>query len=515
MSSVSALPDTPLADVPEAAAPPSLRERTTKALKWRFASGLTKILLQTAVQVVLARLLPVKDFGLLAQAMIITNFATVVSEIGMAPALIQKRNLTEEHVHAGFTISVLSGIVLTVLLWVGAPLAEYFFPTPGVTAVLRALSFTFLFSSLATAGGALLQRDLDFRKLFFIDTGSYALGYAVVGITMALGGWGVWALVWASIAQTILKAVLTFALARRVLHLRLPREEARSLLSFGAGMSATKLVLYLARNGDNIVVGRYLGAAALGLYGRAYTLMSMPISEFSGALNTVLFSAYAEIQDQPERLRRVYLNNLGIVALRVFPVLTAMAAVAPEIMRGVYGAKWDAAGGPFRILCIAGCFLCVHNLGDAVARARGAIADCFWRHSIYLVGIFLFARLGSQYGLDGVALGVGTALVLQYLLMAQLSIRLVATTWREFFVTQAPGTLVAAVTGGATYAVAALLHMLSLPDLAIAVTATVFAAITALVVMLLLPRTWLPPMIVGSLEKIGGKIPVLSRLVRA
>ena len=488
-------------------APPtaSLGARTKRALGWRFATVYAKFALQTAVTVVLSRLLPVEDFGLLTQALIIINFVAVISEVGMAPALVQKRDLTPQHIRTGFTISLLSGLLLTAALWLSAPLFEGFYKTPGVTPILRALSWTFFFISLSTVGGALLQRKLDFRSLFVMDTASH-LAYGVVGVTLALRGYGVWALAYAALVQAVAKAILAFAFSHHSLRLEMSRPEARELLRFGAGMSATRLILHLARNADNLVVGRYLGAVSMGLYARAYTLMTMPILEIAGAMNAVLFPAYSEIQHEHERLKRVYFQNLAVVTLRLFPVLVTMAALAPEIMRGVYGPPWAGAAPPLRILCFGGFFLCVHNLGDALARAKGAVAGRFWRHAIYAVGVFLLARLGATKGTEGVALGVTVALGLQYLLMAQLANQLLQASWRDFFAAQAPGALLSAVSGGVAWLIATLLRSLHWPDLAILAVAATLAAVSALGTLFMLPRAWLPPMIGATRDKLRAKL---------
>jgi len=442
--------------------------------------------------VLLARLLPVRAFGVVGQAMIVVYFATVFSDIGMAPAIIQRCTLTEAHIHAAFTVSCLAGALLCGGTWIVAPMVGAFFKTADVVPVLRALSFLFLFSGLSTTARAVLQRRLDFRSLFWTELGSYFLGYAILGIGMALLGCGVWALVWASIVQAAVKTVMILWFWGQVPKLGFAVEKAKSLISFGAGNSLIRIVLYGGQNVDYTVVGRCLGAEALGLYTRAYQLMTLPITRFSGVLNTVLFPVYAEIQDEQEKLRRAYLNNVSIVALFMFPLFACMAVAGPEVVRGLFGPRWTGATLSFRILCLGGIPACIYSLGEAVALAKGVIAGRLWRHLAYFLGTLALAWYGARWGIGGVAVGVAVVLVLEYVLMAQLSIRLVQAHWREFFGAQCPGAVLGIVAAAMAFSTAIPLRNLEVPDLAIlcAVTVTSFAAIT--VIVLLAPAGWLP-----------------------
>ena len=147
----------------------SLSDRTRTAVGWRFAAATLKFVLQMAVTVVLARLLPVESFGIIAQASIVIGFVTVVSEAGMAPTLIQRRTLGEEHIRVAFSISLVMGILLCGSVWVLAPLGGSFFRSPETVPVLRLLGASFLFASIGATVGALLPRQLDFRGLFWTD----------------------------------------------------------------------------------------------------------------------------------------------------------------------------------------------------------------------------------------------------------------------------------------------------------------------------------------------------------
>jgi PST family polysaccharide transporter len=226
------------------------------------------------------------------------------------------------------------------------------------------------------------------------------------------------------------------------------------MLRFGAGMSLTGAVMYGARNVDSLIVGRALGPFALGLYSRAHQLVMLPIMRSSGALNAVLFPAYARIQDEPERLRRVLHENVAFISLIVFPTLTCLAVTADEVVAVVLGRKWEPAIQPFRILCMAGLFICMSDIGEVVVRAKGVVLERLKRHLVNALVIGTCTLIGSKWDITGAATGIALAAVVQYLLMAQLVIRLVEGTWRSYFRAHAAGAIVALAIGTLTLLVA-------------------------------------------------------------
>ena len=460
----------------------SLSERTSKALAWRFISTLSNFTLRFVVGVILARLLPVEAFGLLGLARIFTGFASVISTAGIAPALVQRKDLNSNHVRVGFTLSVIAGILVTAFVWLCAPLAAVVLKNDAVIPILRLISLSFLFSSFGVTARALLKKELDFRKLFWVGICSYGLGYAVVGLTLGILGYGVWALAWASVCQSLVASGVLLIIATHPLRPKLTVIEARQLLHFGVGMSLTRVVNYAARNGDYFVAGRWLGSEALGLYSRAYQLMIMPIGQFTMALTSVLFPAYAEIQDEKDRLRKAYLGCVSVIALAVFPVLTGMAVVAQELICVLFGSKWVGAVTAFQILCVAGSFRSIYTLGDAIARAKGAVYNQFHRHLLYAVTIFAACFFCRHWGIEGLAAGVVVAVLVIYFLMAQLSLKLIGCSWSEFFRAQIPGLIIATIIFLATFPARLALKTSGFPDMVV-LAVTVFVAAAAFILM--------------------------------
>jgi O-antigen/teichoic acid export membrane protein len=307
----------------------SLTGRTTRAAQWRLAGSVIGVAFQFGFGVVLARLLTPRDFGVMALAVVVLGLARLLGDLGMGSAVVQRATLTERHVRTAFTVSVLVGIVTGALIVLMAPLGAAVMREPTLAPMLRVVSIVFVIGGMSTVAGALLTRNLDFKRQFFVDVGSYVLGYAGVATSLALLDYGVWSLVFGILAQVFLTTTAQIVLVRHSILPLLGGRELRDLLGFGVGATLSGFVNYLALNGDNFVVGRWIGAATLGLYNRAYTLMNMPFTYVASVMSGVLFPALAQVQHQPERMRRAYLLVTQLTALVAGPVMGVMALAAP------------------------------------------------------------------------------------------------------------------------------------------------------------------------------------------
>jgi PST family polysaccharide transporter len=481
----------------------SLLQRTTSALGWRFVAESGRLGLQIAVTIILAHLLPVEAFGVLTLAMIVIGLASQIPDLGTGHALIQKSEISPPRIRAAFTLCVLSGVALTAAMWVGAPLAAEVFHTDAVTPVLRLLAFAFLFTSLGATSRALLERQLDYRKLLKVELVSYGLGFGVVSLVLAWLDYGVWAMAWATVASAALRAVLLFVASPHPVRPSLCAAETRQLLNFGLGTSLTRLANYAAFNGDYFVVGRYLGSLALGLYSRAYQVMTLPMYQFSMVVSSVLFPTYAKIQHDRALLRRAYLSSLALSAIVVFPLLTGMGIVAPELMTGVFGPKWADAGLPLQILCVGGIFQCMYRPADCLARAKGTVYLQFCCHTLYTICVIGGSLLGSLWGITGVAVGVVGALGVVYLLTAALSLRLLQVGWWSgFFLPQLCGAVLGTAAAALTLPITLLLRAAQLPPLVIFVVGMAASFLAAVAAAVLLPRSWINKQALDALTSI-------------
>src|SRR6184192_2233383 len=276
----------PLTDRPERGpgwhmptSPPTHRDLTRQTLGGLVWIGGGKVVyagLRLLVLAIMARLLSPADFGIVGAALVVVGFSAIFSQLGLAPAIVQRPVLERRHLEAAFSASVLLGLLLGVLLWVSAPFAARFFHIAGVEPVLRVLAWIFPLDGLSAIAESQVQRELRFRWLATMEVLTFVLGYGIVGVVLALLGAGVWALVAAQMAQTALYTIILVVTRPPALRLLPDRAALGELMYYGGGFTASKIANYFALQVDNLVVGRWLGAAALGFYGRAYELMAGP-----------------------------------------------------------------------------------------------------------------------------------------------------------------------------------------------------------------------------------------------
>ena len=308
---------------------------------------------------------------------------------------------------------------------------------------------------------------------------------------VAVLGGGVWALVCGTLAQLIIAVILTMALERITVRPRLHLEAARTLLRFGGGYTAGIVATYFSDNVDNIVVGRTMGAQALGFYNRAFQLLAIPVQQVSTVLDRVLFPLLSAVQTEPDRLRVAYRRCMALLALISLPGSVALILLAPEIVHVLLGQQWDQVIAPFQVLAIAILPRLSTKFARLMVKATGAVYASAWRQAIFAPLVLVGAWVGSKWGLTGVAVGVVLAnFVAQYMAL-QLSVGQTGLPWPALLRAHTNGILVATVCLAAGWPTVTALHAWGLPDAVVlfATGAVILAA--ALIVCALWPALFL------------------------
>jgi O-antigen/teichoic acid export membrane protein len=488
-----------------------LTRRTITGLLWASGGKAGQAALQLIVLAIMARLLTPADFGVVSAALVVIGLSSIFSQLGLGPALIQRPTLEARHLDTAFTSSVLFGTLLGAVIWLGAPVAAVVMRMEGVQPVLRVLAWAFPLQGAGVAADSLLRRELHFRWLARLDVVAYALGYGVIGISLALAGAGVWALVSGYIAQVALRS--TVLLIRRPPRWRLPfdHDAFRELFYFGGGFTLAKVANYVAVQGDNFITGRFLGPQALGFYGRAYSLMAAPAYGFGTILDQVLFPAMAKVQHQPERLAAAYRRGVALIALITLAPSVALILLAPEFITFVLGPRWVPTVLPFQILTIGMLFRTSYKMSDSLARSTGVVYQRAWRQVLYAGLVILGAWIGQHWGIAGVAWGAMTALSINFFVMAQLSLRVAQISWLTFWRAHLPAVCLTLASFPVVMAVATLLRELHLAPSAVLGGTAATGLVVAVVLCLRVPDVFLGPDGRWILEKLRSFLPATYR----
>jgi O-antigen/teichoic acid export membrane protein len=339
-------------DGPPPAAEPNLDRVILRSSAWVALSWGGRNVLSMFGAIVLARLLDPRAFGLVAIAATITTVLDYIQESGVGAALIQRKHDVKQAAASAFVWSSCAGFLLGAFCFFSAPLLAHVFGTPDATNVIRAMSLFLVIRGVSIGPGSLLDREMNFRSRTY---GELTAGFAQLGISvgLALAGFGVWSLVIGQLVATAVQSAILWALAPWRPN---PRDASisvlREMLRYGRFVSLGNILGLINRTLDNLVVGRLMGASALGVYSMAYRLGDFPTGVVGYVVGRVMFPAYSRVQDDLAAFRNAFVQNLERVALLALPTSVALFVYAEPIVSVLLGEKWLAAVTPLRILAV-------------------------------------------------------------------------------------------------------------------------------------------------------------------
>ena len=360
---------------------------------------------------VLARLLVPQDFGLVAMVTTVMGFLRIFQDAGLSMATVQRQEITHTQVSNLFWVNIALGGVTTLLVAASAPAIAWFYREPRLVGITLMLSISFLLASSTVQHIALLNRQMRFRVIATIDLISMFVGYTIA-IFMALWKCGYWALVSASVTQVAIKFVLTWSISRWRPQLPSRDSQTRHLLSFGANVTGGTLIYSLARGADSLLIGRFFGAAAVGLYSRGSILLIRPLEQFLMPINAVLVPALSRLQDQRERYRRTFLQIFEAIALMSFLFAGMFLALSYPVTLAVLGPKWKAAAVIFAAFTIVAVSYPLTTASTWLFASQGRGKDLIATNSIVSSVTFCSFLVGLPFGPAGVAISYSASCVL-------------------------------------------------------------------------------------------------------
>jgi O-antigen/teichoic acid export membrane protein len=410
---------------------PTMRSRILRGLAWKVISQVFGQLSRIAVAVILARLLTPHDYGLAAMVLVFSTLVLIFADLALGAALVQRRELSERDRSTVFWTSTGVGLAFMLAgIALSGPLAA-FYGEPEVQPLFAALSVSFLVTSLGTTQSALLNREMDFKSLELRLMAGSAAG-AAVGIALAATGFGAWAIIAQQLAIAAVSTTLLWAFSPWRPRFTFSRASLQSLGGFSLKVFGTRLLFYANRNADNMLIGRFLGASALGAYAVAYNVMLAPIGRIAGPLVQVLFPAFSRMQDDPRRIASLWLRGIRVVATITVPGMLGLVIVAPEFVQVVLGDRWDAAVPVIQILAWVGLMQSLQGLNSAIMQARDR-AGTLLRCAVFTVGASLTAFVvGLQWGIVGVAAAYAIASTFTEPVYAWATMRTIGVPVRDY-----------------------------------------------------------------------------------
>lgn len=410
----------------------SLTGRAFAGSFWLFALRGTYEAFYLIKIVIIARILAPRDFGLLGIALLVVGTVETFSTTGFHDAIIQRKETSKTELDIAWSLMIIRGAVLFLILYFAAPLAAGFFHEPNSVRVIRLIALTSLLQGFNNVGIVLFRKELEFYKQFLYQFVGVVADF-VVSVSLAFILRNVWALVFGLVVGQLALCVMSYVLCPYQPSFRLQRKRIRELFYFGKWVLGSTILLFLILQGDGFFVGKFLGVTLLGLYQMASRISNTPATELTHIISQVAFPVYAKLQDESVRLREAYLRIIQLIAFLSFPLAAFIFSLSPDFTRIFLGEKWMPMVPAMKVLAVAGLFRALGVTGGPVFYGLGKPKLDTQINTLRLVVMAaLLYPLSIRWGIVGTAAAVLCSVVLATLGFFTLSQRLTGCNPRDY-----------------------------------------------------------------------------------
>ena len=370
---------------------------------WSYAEQVSSQIVSLVVTIILARILEPSDYGVIAIVTVFITLLNVFVENGLSVSLIQKQNLKEVDYSTVFYVNVLCAVALYLLLWFVTPLIAHFYDMPTLTLIIRILGIRILISGVSSTFGAIIIKTMDFRKLFLASMLSITVSGSI-GILLATSGFGIWSLVWQSLAYALVNAsvllVVTKWWPKRLFSLK----AARAHFSYSWKISVTELITSLFVNLRSILIGKLYSTSDLAFYNQGQKVPDLIVSQAGASISRVLFPAIAQRSNNPAAIKLLMKRSIRMSAYILFPMLVGLFVLAEPLISVLLTNKWLESVPYMKIICIIYLFMPLNSANLQAIKAIGR-SDVFLKIDILKKVSSIIILLASlQYGVLVIAL---------------------------------------------------------------------------------------------------------------
>lgn len=388
----------------------SLKSKTLHAISWSFVESIGSKGVQFVIGIMLARLLSPKDFGLIGMLTIFMVIAESLLDSGFQSALIQKPDATPTDICSIFYFNIAIGLFVAGLLCMIAPWIAAFYGQPILTPLTRALSVTIVINSFALIQNTILTKRIDFKTLTKVSLFAGGLS-GIVGVTLAILGFGVWSLAIQQISRAFFWTIFMWFVNFWRPKLIFSFESLREMFGYGSRILVSGLINRTFANSYLLVIGRLFSAIDLGLFTRAKMMQELPTQTLSWTVGRVTFPVFSTIQNDPGRLKNGFKKALSLLALINFPLMIGLMVIARPLVLVLLTEKWAGSIPFLQLLCLAGLLFPVLLINSNLFFALGK-SNLFLRVSVItkvliVVNILITWRWGISamiYGMIGISI---------------------------------------------------------------------------------------------------------------
>ena len=412
-------------------------------------------IIQFTSNIIIARLLLPEEIGVFSLSLAALGIVQVMREFGIGRYLIQEKNLTDDIIRTAFGLMVVISWTFALGIFAARDLIAGFYDRPELSDIILVMLINFVVLPFGQPARALLNREMQFKKTFYIDTASVAT-HATVGVTCAYLGFSSMSLAYAGVAGTVVSAVLALMMQPKHLKLKPSLKEWRRILSYGVFATASSIISTIGTSSPEIVMGKVLTFTAVGLYSRAAGLITILHVQINYALGRVAFAGFAQLIRRGEKVEGHYLKALSYFTGFLWPVYVVMAFSVGDLIVFLFGDVWASSAAPARVLCINGLVLGCYALLPSVYNAHGAVRRQLVNESVVQTVRVALILLAAPYGLTAVAWSqVATSAVQGYMLyhMIRPQFMISLRDWTRAMTNSAAVTAITAIAMAGAYGV--------------------------------------------------------------
>ncbi len=421
----------------------NLKTRTAHTLKWNAIDRIATQVLYAVTGVILARLLSQEDFGLVGAVLVFQAFASLLVDSGFSYALLQRKRPSRIDYSTVLWFNLSVSTLLYILLYIAAPFIAYCFQgEQALIPLSRAMFLSFIFNASAIVQTNRLMKRMDVRMVTVSNSIGLAIG-AVVGIVLAMSGYGAWAIVWQTVTLSAVKSLVLWTTQRWYPKFVFSWKSLKSFFGIGSRMMLTSFLNTLFQNIYSFFIGNRVGLAPLGYYTQSDKWSKMGVMSIYQIVTSSFLPALSDAQDDDERLRRMCSKMNRFTAYMVFPALIFLAVMATPIFHLLFGTKWDPSIILFQLLLVRGIFTVLVGLYNNYLLAKGKAKSIMWLE--VLRDTVALGALGAALPFIGLSTPEHPVLGLEYLMWGQvgasavtLAARSVAMNIQDFLKDHAP-----------------------------------------------------------------------------
>jgi teichuronic acid exporter len=379
----------------------SLKQKVLTGFIWSAFEQFSNQIIGFSISIILARLLMPEEFGLIAMLTIFMSLGRTLIDSGLTQSLIRSENPDDSDFSTVFYFNLIGSIVIYVIIVFLAPYIAAFYNQSQLTSIVRVYSIVFIINSLTAIQNTRLTKIMDFKTQMLVSTPSLIIS-GVVGIVLAVFGYGVWSLVWSKIVQSFAASIQLWYWSKWHPKWIFSNKKFKQHFSFGIKLTLSGILDTVFVNSYAIIIGKFFAPAQVGYYNRADSLQMFPVNIISSIINKISFPLFSEIQNNDLRLKNIYKRIMQMVIFLVAPTLIFISVLAEPLLRFLYTEKWLPAVPYFQILCASGILYPIHSYNLQILNVKGR-SDLFLRleivKKILLIIVIFFSFKFGIYGL--------------------------------------------------------------------------------------------------------------------